>query len=254
MTASVSGFQLRLLNRFELSFRECVIPVTAGPQRLVTFLALHNRLLPRGHVAGMLWPDVPTDRANANLRASIWRIPPNCRPVIELSLRHIQLGADVTVDLTDAVSLAQRLLDTSKCCDEHDLGADARSKLCCDLLPACYDDWALVECERFHQLRLHALEALCERLTATQRYGEAVDAGLSAVCAEPLRESAHRALIKAHIAEGNWAEARRQYELYRRIVHDELGIEPTDSLRRLLPGIPVPAQGREYRQSPAMLS
>jgi len=171
-----------------------------------------------------------------------------CRPVIELSLRHIQLGANVTVDLIEAVSLAQRLLDSSKLCDEDDLSTDARSKLACDLLPACYDDWALVECERFHQLRLHALEALCERLTAAQRYGEAVDAGLSAVCAEPLRESAHRALIKAHIAEGNWAEARRQYELYRRILRDELGIEPTDSMGRLLLGIPVPAQAREHRQ------
>jgi DNA-binding SARP family transcriptional activator len=240
MTASVSGFQLRILDRFELRFRERMIPVTVGPQRLVTFLALHNRLLPRGHVAGMLWPDVPTDRANANLRASIWRMPPTCRPVIELSLRHIQLGAGVTVDLTEAVSLAQRLMDTSKCCDESDLSADARSKLSCELLPACYDDWVLVECERFHQLRLHALEALCERLTAARRYGEAVDAGLSAVCAEPLRESAHRALIKAHIAEGNWVEARRQYELYRRILRDELGIEPTDSLRRLLPVFPSP--------------
>jgi DNA-binding SARP family transcriptional activator len=254
MTTPVPGFHLRILDRFELRFRERVVPVTVGPQRLVTFLALHNRLLPRGHVAGMLWPDVPTDRASANLRASIWRMPPNCRPVIELSLRHIQLGAEVTVDLTEAVSLAQRLLDNSKPCDENDLSADARSKLSCDLLPACYDDWALVECERFHQLRLHALESLCERLTAAQRYGEAVDAGLSAVCAEPLRESAHRALIKAHIAEGNLAEARKQYELYRRILQDELGIEPTDSLRGLLPGIPIPAQAREHYQSPAMLT
>lgn len=175
-------------------------------------------------------------------------------PVIGLSLRHIQLGAEVTVDLTEAVSLAERLMDSSKRCDENDLRADSRSKLSCDLLPACYDDWALVECERFHQLRLHALESQCERLTAAQRYGEAVDAGLSAVCAEPLRESVHRALIKAHIAEGNWAEARKQYELYRRILHDELGIEPTDSLRRLLPGIPIPAQAREHHQSPVLLS
>lgn len=247
MTTPVPGFHLRLLDRFELRFRERVVPVTVGPQRLVTFLALHSRLLPRGQVAGMLWPDVPTDRANANLRASIWRMPPKCRPVIELSLRHIQLGAGVTVDLTEAVSLAQRLLDNSKRCDENDLSSDARSKLSCDLLPACYDDWALVECERFHQLRLHALEALCERLTAAQRYGEAVDAGLSAVCAEPLRESAHRALIKAHIAEGNWAEARKQYELYRRILHDELGIEPTPGLRKLLLAVLIPAQAREHR-------
>ena len=42
-----------------------------------------------------------------------------------------------------------------------------------------------MERERFHQLRLHALEALCDRLTTAGRYGEAIDAGLAAVTAEP---------------------------------------------------------------------
>jgi DNA-binding SARP family transcriptional activator len=234
VTASVPGFHLHLLDRFELRSAGLVIPVTTGPQRLVTYLALHNRLLPRGHVAGTLWPDVPTGRANANLRASIWRLPSSCRPVIDLSTRHIKLGIDVTVDLTAAIGLAQRLMDRSKRCTEGDLSAEARSVLSHDLLPACYDDWVLVECERFHQLRLHALDALCERLTAAERYGEAIDAGLAAVCGEPLRESAHRALIRAHLAEGNYAEAGRQYELYRRILHDELGIGPSDGLRQLM--------------------
>jgi DNA-binding SARP family transcriptional activator len=234
VTALARDFQLRLLDRFELRSGGGVVTVTVGPQRLVTYLALHNRLLPRTHVAGMLWPDVSAERANANLRASIWRMPSVCRPVIDLSMRHIRLGEDVTVDLTSAVALAQRLIDRSKNCDDDDLSADARAVLCGDLLPACYDEWVLVESERFHQLRLHALEALCERLTAAGRCGEAIDAGLTAVCGEPLRESAHRALIKAHLAEGNYVEAERQYELYRRIIRDELGFEPSDGLRKLM--------------------
>jgi DNA-binding SARP family transcriptional activator len=234
LTSATTEFHLRLLDRFELRSGERVIPVTVGPQRLVTFLALHNRSLQRGHVAGTLWPDVPTDRANANLRASIWRIPAACRPVIDLSLRHIKLGPDVSVDLTVAIALAQRLLDPARTCQESDLSGEARSMLSADLVSTHDDDWIMVESERFHQLRLHALEALCARLTAAERYGEAVDAGLAAVIGEPLRESAHRVLIKAHIAEGNLAEAGRQYNLYRRIVHDELGIEPSPSLRRLM--------------------
>jgi DNA-binding SARP family transcriptional activator len=92
----------------------------------------------------------------------------------------------------------------------------------------------LAERERFHHLRLHALEALCDRLTAAGRYGEAVDAGLAAVRAEPLRESAHRALIKAHLAEGNHGEASRQYSSYRQLTLAEFGIEPSAHLRELL--------------------
>jgi DNA-binding SARP family transcriptional activator len=68
----------------------------------------------------------------------------------------------------------------------------------------------LVERERFRQLRLHALEALCRRLTGDGLHAEAVDAGIAAIAAEPLRESAHRALMSAHVAEGNRGEAMRQ--------------------------------------------
>jgi len=85
--------------------------------------------------------------------------------------------------------MSRRLIDHSKDSDENDLGDHARAELSSELLPACYDDWVLAERERFRQLRLHALEALCERLTASRRYGEAIDAGLAAVCAESLRES-----------------------------------------------------------------
>jgi DNA-binding SARP family transcriptional activator len=72
---------------------------------------------------------------------------------------------------------------------------------------------------------------------AVGRYGEAVDAGLAAVCAEPLRESAHRVLIRTHMAEGNHAEAGRQYELCRRLLRHEVGVEPSPQLRELVSGV-----------------
>ncbi|WP_267898109.1 AfsR/SARP family transcriptional regulator [Spongiactinospora gelatinilytica] len=97
------------------------------------------------------------------------------------------------------------------------------------------NEWVLIEQEQYHQLRLYALEAMARRLTAAGRHGEAVAAALSAVRAEPLRESAHRVLIDAHLAAGNRAAAQRQYEQCRRILLDELGLEPSDTLRRLVP-------------------
>lgn len=246
MAVSTSGFHLSLLDRFELSFQNRVLLVPVGAQRLVTFLALQNGPLPRGWVAGTLWPDVPADRANANLRASIWRIPVTCRPVVELSRQHIRLAPGVTVDLVAAMALAQRLLDHTQQCSEKDLSVTARAQLCGELLPTCYEEWILVESERFHQLRLHALEALCERLTEVGRFGEAVDAGLAAVSAEPLRESAHRALIKAYLAEDNAGEAERQYHRYRRVIRDELGVEPSDRMHKLMLGITAPGRARDH--------
>jgi DNA-binding SARP family transcriptional activator len=235
MTAATPDVHLHLLGGFELRLDDRVAPITIGSQRLVAFLALHDRLLPRTYVAGVLWPDVPTGRANANLRAGLWRLPASCRTVVESSAQHLRLAGSVTVDLRSAAALAQRLLDRVGRCTEDHLSGTARPNLSSDLLPTWYnDDWVLVERERFHQLRLHALEALCERLTRARRYGEAVDAGLAAVGAEPLRESAHRMLIKAHLAEGNLVEAGRQYELCRRLLLDELGVQPSAMLRGLM--------------------
>ena len=103
-----------------------------------------------------------------------------------------------------------------------------------DLLDAWYDEWLVVERERFRQARLHALDLLCLRLADAGRHAEAIDAGLAAVAAEPLRESAHRLLIRAHLAEGNVQEALRQYAAYEALLARELPLGPGPAIRELV--------------------
>ena len=116
-----SNPHLRLLGAFQLILNHRVVPVTIGSQRLIAFLALHDRLLPRMYIAGVLWPEVPTGRANANLRAGLWRLPEPCRRVVDQSSQGLRL-ADITVDLRDATVLAQQLLDRTQHCAKGDLG------------------------------------------------------------------------------------------------------------------------------------
>jgi DNA-binding SARP family transcriptional activator len=61
-----------------------------------------------------------------------------------------------------------------------------------DLLPDWVDDWLVHDRERLHQLRLHVLEALADRLAGDGRYGLALDVALAALRSDTLRESAHR--------------------------------------------------------------
>jgi DNA-binding SARP family transcriptional activator len=95
----------------------------------------------------------------------------------------------------------------------------------------------LFERERFRQLRLRALDALCERLTRAGRLNEALEAGLLSVAGEPLRESAHRALMRLHLADGNTGEAVRQYRLYERLLREQVGIEPSERIQELVRGL-----------------
>jgi len=238
---SAPTIRLSLLRGFELRVGQRSVPLIWSAQRVVAFLALKDKPLGRSYVAGVLWPETTATRANANLRSSLWRAQRSCRQLITASAQHLALAPRVAVDVRSALVQAQLLLvgavgAVGAATTPEYLGAGIRSDLAAELLPDWYDDWVLVEQERYRHLRLHALEAMCDRLTAAGRYGEAIDAGLAAVSAEPLRESAHRALIKAHLAEANHWEAVRQYEMYRRLLFDELGLEPSPALRALVPG------------------
>lgn len=103
-----------------------------------------------------------------------------------------------------------------------------------ELFPGWYDDWALFEREHQRQLLLHALEALARQLSARNRGAEAVTAAMTAVAAEPLRESAPCVLIEAHLGEGNLCEARRAYHVYRELALRELDVEPGPRLSALI--------------------
>jgi DNA-binding SARP family transcriptional activator len=195
----------------------------------------------------VLWPETTTIRANANLRSALWRAQRSCGRLIVASTQDIALDDGVVIDYRVAMSRAYSLVTGAEPCEE-DFCAGTLANLSTDLLVDWYDDWVTVERERYHQLRLHALELLCARLTVANRHGEAVDAGLAAVRAEPLRESAHRILIQAYLAEGNRGEAVRQYERCSRILLDELGLEPSASLREL---VPVPWRPLSRNGAPA---
>ena len=102
------------------------------------------------------------------------------------------------------------------------------------LLPDWYDEWLQHEGEALRQIRLHALETLAGALSAAGRHADAIQAALAAIQLEPLRETAHRTLIETHLAEGNWSEARRQFQRCRRLLGEELGVEPSEAMRQLL--------------------
>jgi DNA-binding SARP family transcriptional activator len=204
-------------------------------QRLIAHLGLRARPS-RAAVAGQLWPDVPEDHAHGSLRSALWRVQRVAPGLVDVSGGALGLAPGVRVDVREFRAWAQRALDPDAAVD----GAMApESALCGELLPGWYDDWVLSERERLRQLRLHALEMLADKLARAGRHGEAVQAACAAVRTEPLRESAHRAVVRAHLAEGNVAEAVRAYCAFRTLLARELGVEPTRQMDELISGARV---------------
>ncbi len=228
--APAATARLSLLDAFELHCDGQRVSLPLSAQRLLAFVALHERPLLRVYVAGTLWIDASDERAGASLRSSLWRLNRPGHALVEATSTHLRLAPGVDVDVHGALRLARRLLDGSAGGEELDA---ASAVLGGELLPDWYDDWLLFERERFRQVSLHALEALSELLVRAGRLAGALEAALSAVRAEPLRESAHRALIRVHLAEGNRGEAQRQYELCRRLLRERLDTAPTPQLEAL---------------------
>ncbi len=225
-----NGVTLGLLGCFELHRAGDPLHLPASAQRLVAFLAIHGRPMLRQHVAFALWEDVPEERAIANLRSALWRARQAGPDLIDPGSSVVQLQPGVRVDLHEARCLTELIIDGG--------GVDgfvgSWRLLTGDLLPDWTDEWVLLEREYHRNLGLQALETLADELLVSGRLGHALQVALTAVSREPLRESAHRTVVRIHVASGNPSEALRQYHFYRSLAHTHLDLEPSEQMELLV--------------------
>ncbi|MGH2817689.1 MAG: AfsR/SARP family transcriptional regulator [Actinomycetota bacterium] len=200
-------------------------------QRMIAYLALHDRPQSRSHVAGTLWPESTEDRSHASLRSALWRLNGTEPGLVRSIGGALVLNRSIEIDASRMASAARMVMGGSL--DVGRLGG-AKELFTHDLLPEWDDEWVVIDRERLRQLRLHALESLAEQFVRAGRFGDAIEACQLAVGAEPLRESAHRTLIKAYLAEGNRASAVRHFALYESLLRAELGLAPSAEVRDLV--------------------
>ncbi|MCX2185541.1 SARP family transcriptional regulator [Streptomyces sp. SKN60] len=229
---SSNGVYLELLGAFELSYAGCRIPLPSGAQRLLALLAVHTAGVYRGAAAELLWPDCVPSRASANLRTALCH-GRRAGPVtaVECVDRRLRLAPVVAVDLHCVRGAAQRSVTDGAPPAEHE---DLVARLRDELLPHWPDEWLVLERERWDQLRLHALEALAERLRREGEYLDAFQTALTASQIDPIRETAQRILVEILLAEGNRACAVKRYQEYRRLLRRELAVEPSPLMTRLV--------------------
>lgn len=224
--------EVTLLGGFRLACGGRDVELPMGGQRLVAILALRGRLS-RSRLAGTLRPDTTEQRAHASLRTGIWRVNQAAPDLVVARNGQVGLDTRARVDVADLVRRSVAVMGG----EEINVSALYSGAFSGELLPDWDDPWLTDERERLRQLRLHMLESVADRLTVAGQFGLAIEVAFCALQADMLRESAHRTLVRAHLAEGNVGEARRAYSVCERLLDRELGVAPTEAMTGLLAGI-----------------
>jgi len=224
-------YQVGLFGSFDVTRDGVTVTIPSESQRLVAFLALHESPIERGYVAGRLWCDSDEERARANLRSTLWRLRHRAPELVVADATTLALGPDVSADVRDVQRRSSVLWEPDHPDESTDL--DYRP-FALQFLPGWYDDWVVVERERLHQLCLHCLESIAATLLRRGLFGAAIQALLTSISIDPLRESPRRQLIAVHLAEGNHSEAVRQYREFAQVLERELGLAPSPVMRSQL--------------------
>lgn len=228
-----SQLELSLIPTFELRCNgaPAALPHTAA--QLIAFLALNPGPMPRERVCATLWP--AADGPQAALRTAIWRL--RSVDVVRTSRTHLWLTRKLVVDVHRVYTCIRASLDSTLSGEALIRGAELLLAATGGILAGETAEWALDEQEWFRQEWLQAMDRVGERLIDAGHCGRAVQVAQAASRAEPLRESAHRLLVRVHTSQGNLIEAIRVYRRYADLLQRELDLQPSGIMRNLMASV-----------------
>jgi DNA-binding SARP family transcriptional activator len=221
---------LCLLGEFTLTAGNRRIDVPLVSQRVIAFVALNHTPPSRGRICGMLWPDTDGAQSAACLRTAIWRASLGGYSVLSSFQDRLALADNVRSDVAAAEAIMAGMSQDPGYVPD----IEGQALFCGELLPTWDEEWLIAPRERIRNQHVHVLERLCAVHAQLGNFDRAIDAGLAAVQADPLRDRAHAELLRAYIADGHRARAVRHFRSYAAMLDAELGIDPDPEVAELV--------------------
>jgi predicted ATPase/DNA-binding SARP family transcriptional activator len=230
--------QFRILGRLEVvADGGDLTPARPKQRALLALLILHaNEVVASDRIIDVLWGEKPPSTALTALHGHVSALRKQLgKGTIETHPSGYLLRVDTArID----VCLFETLLEEAR--RERDAGRRAtqlrealglfRGESLADFR---YETFAQDEIARLDELRLSALEERIEADLAAGRHGELAPELERLIAAHPVRERLRAQLMLALYRAGRQADALRVYQLGRRALVDELGVEPGPALRKL---------------------
>jgi DNA-binding SARP family transcriptional activator len=220
------------------------IEVPRGKQRtlLAALLLAASRAVPVDDLAGLLWDQQPPPSARVTLQNYVKRLRQALGERGRDRVRTHPGGYSISVGEGELdVSRFWKLADSARLAARDGLweeaGQQASTALSLwrgePLTDVESEALAVREVPRLAELRLQALEARLDAELHLGRHAEAVPALQRLVREHPLREHPHAMLMLALYRCERRAEALAAYQIARRVLVQELGVEPGAELRDL---------------------
>lgn len=217
---------------------------------LLIFLAVpQGRAHSRGTLVALFWPEISEDAARNNLRvalADLRRSLGDAAASLEtdrVSVRLLPGGHTLDVDEYESLLAAVQAhshvrLESCDSCISRLAGAAALYRG--DFLDGfsiadseAFDEWATRNRERQRLAQLALLHQLAVSHEQREDHAAQVAYGRQLLAIEPWRESAHDLVIRGLWATGQRGAALKQYDACRRVLADELGLQPSPELAAL---------------------
>ena len=228
-------FRLSLLGPFSLADangHEIVIASKKNRLMLAMLALSRGKSLGREVLAGALWGDHTDEQAKNSLRQALAILRK------ELAKRE----DEVFSSLDTMVSLNPQSVEIDTDEFKHALQKpDAenlqrvvglwRGPFLADINPGeeHLDSWLAEQRQAFTTLYMRALDCLVPLASGHEQ----IELAQRLINVDNLREASHRRLMEAYLAQGERALALRHYEKTRKLLRDELGVEPSQETQEL---------------------
>ncbi|MGC4046787.1 MAG: tetratricopeptide repeat protein [Armatimonas sp.] len=201
---------------------------------LLAYLAIHpSRQHTREELCDLLWPEADLEAARTNLRTALANLRKTFQDELILTqgYTHVQLNQSL---FTADVKLFEDKLKQAKNAQSSVLYQEALRLYQGPFLPNCYDSWALTERDRLTEQYLNAAHELSQLLEAGNNLDEALQIARQALSVAPLRDELHGEVIRLLLCSGEAAMAQKHYEDFAQQLEEQLGLEPSPEVQRLL--------------------
>lgn len=242
--AGAAVFTLSLLGPFSLSVQGETLDVASKKNRLLLAMlaAASHRTMSRDALASALWAEHGDEQAKNSLRQAL--------AVLRKELKSQEASFFAAIDSTITIDPGKVVLDTDAFVTNVRLATRDSLLRAIKLWRGVFladvtasdtglEHWLNEQREHYNALYIEAMDRLVPMLDGNAR----LDMARRLVQADNLREASHRHLMEAMHASGERAQALRHYDKLRKLLQDELGVEPSPETQVLRNRIAANGQG-----------